>query len=323
MLIESVIQALAEPDLREGWADYLASAISNCHFLGAVSVRFVVNHSPAVSFIIGSGPKRAELERFLSHHPTSPPGTTARRAMTWTIPIVGLELADCPAGLYATGETSSEVSEALGQWSAKEPLDKALLHTQKILEARVRQVKKSTQAERKDAVVLVDRRGQILHHNEKAAVLMNALPELIYESPEKQLMFRSKRDNSIFRAALRNFFHSPNDGGKTREILGRELICQFSEADVEWPPKQIAAVTLRRMKQEIDIGEAELMTVLRATEGQAKLAKYLLDGKGLKEFSRDQGISHAGARYHLGPLMRRLDCHSQAELVRRLYLLFG
>ena len=64
--------------------------------------------------------------------------------------------------------------------------------------------------------------------------------------------------------------------------------------------------------------EAKLQQAFRLTPAELQLLTALLNGQKLKDYAQTAAITYGTARIHLKHLLQKMDCHSQADLVRTI-----
>lgn len=318
MHIESVIQALTEPDLRSAWTAFLTEIMAGSRCVAATSARFVLCHKPILSVTLTMGPRTRELHNYLELHSTRTRGVGGTRVMPWTMPAAGLELADVPAGIYVAGCERGCLEQRL--INLDEPrVIVALRHTYIVFKALLAGMMYQTLKDEEEAVMLLDARGHIHARNWCADALLSG--DTLSESESHLLLVRGIAADQDFKRALAAFFEHRRT--LQRERLGKEMLVILKQPGLSWPNQPLARVAFRKVKQPIAVVEDDLKKLRGVTAAQARLAKALGEGMSVTNYAKETGLTVRGVKYHMSGLMQRMECHTQAEVVKELLRMFG
>lgn len=320
MQLEGVIEAITDTELAQAWASMLSEFLIASQSVAAAGFRCVLNQDPVLSVTLVNGPKKQELRNILANPGTSSTRIGGRRVMPREGAGTGVELADVPAGFYAVGFDSQDVKLTIDEL-AQQTVRTALRHTYTVLKTRFALMKDQTVFDDDGAVFLVDALGQVYARNEHAAQLLKEPGGPVWQSASNVLMVRGERAETEFHEALKAFFARNRD--VHREMVNKKMIATIRRAGAAFAFGRLATVSFRKIDKPVMLEEKELIRVLGLTPAQARLAKALVSGLSLEQCAEVLGISRRGARFHLHGVFRRMNCHTQAGIVRDLIRCFG
>ena len=179
------------------------------------------------------------------------------------------------------------------------------------------------------AVVTLDRRGEVLFANEAAAAVLREADGLALH--KRQLHVADRRANAQLSALLGSLLRDdleaglssggqvvlPRPSGKPPFVMAVHRLAGLAAAFDE---SASPAVALFVYDPEVgtEPQASALAEAFSLTRREAGLAVALLQGRSLQEHAEARGVKITTVRTQLLSLMRKTDTHSQAELVRLL-----
>lgn len=166
-----------------------------------------------------------------------------------------------------------------------------------------------------DAVILLDSAGKIHAMNRRAEELGEK--RFFFVGRGGGLVLSSQIANRAYRKNLEVFFD--NEPLQHRVLVGKEMLMIFRNAG---KGLGMATLTLRQVGHMV-VPVETLQSVLGVSPMQARIAQAVMRGLGPVEYAKENNCSVKAARFHLYELMRRLDVHSQGELLNFLVRAFA
>lgn len=161
-----------------------------------------------------------------------------------------------------------------------------------------------------DGVLLVDRVG-VVHGMNRAARKM-AEARFFIEGTSGVLVMGDRNKNKAFRAAFRQFCVDWPE--ELRVLMDKETLVILRPAFEDASVVSMVAVTVRHVQRRCDVPLDKFQRVLDLSPKQALVAQAVMRGMSPVEYAQESGCSVKTARFHLYQLMKKVGCHSQAEL---------
>lgn len=321
MEIDSVLQALTEPELRTAWNTSISQLVSDCGILG-LCVRWVFTRAPRLTQSLVTGPHGAAMESFLNRHPTLPQGNGHAHCLEWEMPIAARGLRDVPAEVFVTDARPNRAQEVAMEICGRGGFKAAVAHSYGVLRANFA-ARNMAVADNSEATLLVDDGGNVHARNDAAAGVLKKTIGILEESEDHHLRFISRKDDGKFKEGLREAFA---DGGARRRLLFNDelvVVVKACRMPLGLSRERLAILTVRKLTEPIEIDEGELTGMLQVSPLQARLAQALLRGDTVISHAESIGCSESTVRWHLARLMDSLGCRKQSDVVLKLSRMCG
>lgn len=182
------------------------------------------------------------------------------------------------------------------------------------------------------AVILVDRRGRLLHSNGPARRLIDRSAFLFVDG-RGELRAQARDEDAKLRKLLSRAFRAAGRDGEAAwpasltlnaSVGARPLVVTVSASPfrVCEPGTQPSAalVVIADPHSDVRPSRSELAKLYGLTRREAELACLLADGRTLKQIAEEMGIGRESARTHLQRVMQKTGTNRQSELVRLLLI---
>lgn len=302
-LLNALALASTIPEIENIWTGYLATLIGSSTTITAWLVRWVFSETGFHSVSVNSGNPHPAINDFLSSGQVNRNGAT----------VVALEHPRLPTGLYLAGSNSDDLNAALTSLDASQ-VTQALANSFHVLRAHIATQSIQTLLQSELPVLLIDPGGAIYKYTPLAFALLNAPDSEARLDNNRQLLFRTTANETAFKAALKHAFANHRIPHKIR-CAGYSMT--FTAASPAARPP-MAALVLRKLDLAPKVDVRELQAEFKLTLSQARLAKALIAGETLQEYAERMNLSVKGVKWHLHPLMKRLDCTTRDQLVLKL-----
>lgn len=302
-LLNSLALASTLPEIESIWRGHLTALIGGSSTITAWLVRWVFSETGFHSVSVNSGYNDPAIDDFLSSGRDNGNGAN----------VIGLEHPHLPTGLYLSGSNPTDLSDALKSLDPSQ-ITQALANSFHVLRAHIATQSIQTLLQSELPVLLIDPAGAIYKYTPLAFALLHAPDSEARLDNNRQLLFRSPANEIAFKAALKHAFANHRIPHKIR-CAGYSMA--FTAASPAARPP-MAALVLRKLDVAPKVDVRELQAEFKLTLSQARLAKALIAGESLQEYSERMNLSPKGVKWHLHPLMKRLECTTREQLMLKL-----
>lgn len=297
-LLDALSLSCSLAEIESIWTLHLADAFARVPIL-AWRIRWIFPDNASTSVDITWGEESAVYE-FLDQP------DALRKVATVKHPHI-------PASIYAAGRDHELIKEALDTFSRAKAVNYALANSFHVLRAHFAAQTTHALFQSELPVILIAPDGHVYRHTPLAFLMLNGDKSQLGLA-DKKLVFRSFDHEATYKTAIAQAFAKPRVPHKIR-CAGFSMTFTAAATTSHHP---MATVVLRNLDLAPKVDVRELQGEFNLTLSQARLAKALIGGETLQDYANRNRLTPKGVKWHLHPLMKKLDCASRDQLMLKL-----